>query len=98
MAEQKKKHLSKAKKINEQVEIINDVISSITGYDTSDHGEFEIKRLIKRFGFDEVYECTEIAMFTYFDETWESVEYAFNKIGGICYNRAHNIGAKKHGH
>ena len=40
------------------------------------------RKLIKKYGFQEVYTATEIA-FAKYDEPF----YAFDKIGGICYNR-----------
>lgn len=70
-----------------QTDSIDSYIKSITPWEMSDIGRADIKRLLKRFGYNEVYEATEIAFRQYYkgtDSTWGK---AFSKIGGICYNR-----------
>lgn len=65
-----------------QVDAIEACIIAITGVGLSQTGRKNTRLYIKRFGFAEVYEATEIAFNRYKD--WEN---AFGKIGGICYNR-----------
>lgn len=65
-----------------QIDQINELIQSYHPYILSDNGERKIKTLIKRFGFSEVYESFEIALNYYAD-----FDEAFEKLGGICYNR-----------
>ena len=66
-----------------QIDAVEDVIVSITGFGLSDSGRQGVSKLISRFGFSSVFSAAEIAFGRYDD--WE---YAFSKIGGICYNRA----------
>lgn len=66
-----------------QIQEINTLLQSYyVGKTLTPKGERNIRALIKRFGYLEVYESFEIALQTYND-----LEYAVNKIGGICYNR-----------
>lgn len=60
---------------------VGDKIGKI-GCSFTDSGRSKIKALIRRFGFSEVYDSTVIS----FDK-YEDLEYAFDKIGDICYNR-----------
>lgn len=66
-----------------QVDAINALIENIDGRHLNESGRKHIRSLIKRFGFTLVYEATEIAFCKYADGDW-----AFEKIGGICYNKA----------
>lgn len=66
-----------------QIDAIEEVVHSLTNYGFTETGRMNIKKLIKRFGFVAVYEAAETAFTRYQD--WE---YAFDKIGGICYNWA----------
>lgn len=70
-----------------QVDAVNDLLEATTGWPANDSGKRDISRLIERFGFEEVFNATQIAVDTYFCETEKSWEIAFSKIGGICYNR-----------
>lgn len=65
-----------------QVNFIEDYVSDKIGCSFTDSGRSKIKALIRRFGFSEVYDSTVISF-----DTYEDLEYAFDKIGGICYNR-----------
>lgn len=77
----------------EEVEIdtIEDYIESITGYSLTEEGRNIIRNVIKRFGFNEVYEATEISFFKYYNSypwhTQREFSNALRKIGGVCYNR-----------
>lgn len=58
-----------------------------TKWGITDAGKEKIRRHIRSFGFNEVYKACEIAIDQYYTGTTTSWEYAFSKIGGICYNR-----------
>ena len=66
-----------------QIDAIDALIVSMTGYSMNDTGRNNMRLYLKRFGFNEVYEATEIA-YTKYHWDWE---LAFKRIGGICYNR-----------
>lgn len=66
-----------------QIDAIEDLVAAMTGYKFTETGRRDIRKLIKRFGFPEVYEAAEISFTKY--PNWNN---AFRKIGGICYNRA----------
>ena len=76
------------KLIDSQVEAVEEMIVSLTGYGLTDHGRQRIRKLISEFGFAETYTATEISFNKYYrddrDYTWET---AFKKIGGVCFNR-----------
>lgn len=67
----------------QQIDAIDSVIKSLRNCCLKESGRQEIRRLIKIFGFDEVYKSTEIA----FSNGRYDNEYALSKIGGICWNR-----------
>lgn len=48
----------------------------------TEKGERTLRQLIKKFGYQEVYDAFDTAL-NYYD----TKEQAFSKIGGICYNR-----------
>ena len=76
----------------EQVDAINALIQKrFDGKCLNTIGRMDIKSLIKRFGFNEAYESTEIAMC---NSRYSDAEYAVSKIGGICFNRKHGIRGK----
>lgn len=58
-----------------------------TKWGLSATGILSAKKLIGRFGFNEVYTATEIAINRYYKGTESSWDNAWNKVGGICYNR-----------
>lgn len=70
-----------------EIDAIDSIFSSQTRWGISDHGRIGIRKLIKSFGFNAVYEAAEIAIDYYYDGSEESWNKAYNKIGGICYNR-----------
>lgn len=79
---------------NEQTECINELIESLTGISLTNLGKRDIKRLMSRFTFVEVYEAAEISFTKYFNieastdyQREQSFEYALSKIGGICHNK-----------
>ena len=68
----------------EQVTAIGKFIYARTEWDINSYQRADLKALIKRFGFSEVCEATEIAFSRY---CHEYISFIMNKIGGICYNR-----------
>ena len=72
---------------NKQIQALDSLIHDLSGYYTNEQGERELKKLIRRFGFDEVYTSTQISFDRYYDGSDESWETAFYRIGGVCYNR-----------
>lgn len=83
--------------VEEEIEIIRKYIGSVSDWSLTDNGKQTVRRLINRFGFDEVYESTQIAFDKYYDGTARGWDYAFGKIGGICYNRKVGRGADYYG-
>lgn len=77
--------------LNEEEEIEVDSVESLFAANTkwtfSEIGRKNVKKLIRRFGFQEVYDAAEISIFKYYDGSERSWNNTFNKIGGICYNR-----------
>ena len=73
--------------VEAEVDAINSIFCRQTKWGISDHGRIGIRKLIKQFGFNEVYEACQIAVDKYYNSTESSWNNAYNKIGGICYNR-----------
>lgn len=73
--------------VDGQIEAINDYVRHTTAFELSEQGKRNMRVLIRRFGFKEVYTAVEISFDKYYHDSQKSWEYAFNKIGGICYNR-----------
>ena len=86
-----KKELMKVRE--REVELIDELIVSLTEYHLSENGKADVRKYIKRFSFSEVYEACEIAFEKYYDSTGaeyrqrKTFDYALNKVGGICYNK-----------
>lgn len=76
-----------------QVDAIDSIFLEMFGRTLTTNGRIRIKALIKRFGFSEVCEGADIACAKY-----ETAGEAFQKIGGVCYNRKHGIGADDYGY
>ena len=75
---------------NEQAEKINELFIEKTECDLTEQGKNNIIKLIKEFGFEEVYECTIISINQYFDfshKDSDSIYKVFDYIGKICYTR-----------
>lgn len=73
--------------IDLEVDAIDSLLQRGTRWGLSENGRLTARRLIKRFGFGEVYNACEIAIMRYYTGTDASWENAWNKVGGICYNR-----------
>jgi len=72
---------------NEQIDAIDEYFESGTTAGLSDEGRQEIRKLIKKFGFEEVLESTIASVTQYYDGTPESIEKCGNYIGKICAMR-----------
>lgn len=70
-----------------QLEAIDAYLITVTGTALTEDNKRQLRIQLRRFGFQEVYTSTEIAFEKYYNDTAKSWEDAFNKIGGICYNR-----------
>ena len=73
---------------NEEIKKQQEQLLSVTGSSFSEYGRNNCKKEIKKYGFDEVYECTKISLEQYYEiGNHESVTKTFNYIGKICANR-----------
>lgn len=73
--------------IEVEIDAIDALLQSNTKWGVSDEGRRKIRRLLREFGFNEVYTACEIAIDKYYKGTVFSWQESFAKIGGICYNR-----------
>lgn len=73
-----------------QIEAINNYIASLSNWVCSDSGKAKLRKLLHQFSFEEVFEAVEISFSQYYEGDSGSWDKAFNKIGGICYNRHNN--------
>ena len=72
-----------------QLDALDDICCNLTPYSFSDSGRKKLAKLIERFGFGAVIEAVRIAFTQYESDTPDDWDYAFGKIGGICYNKTH---------
>ena len=70
-----------------EISAINKLYDKYCDWHMGSSGEHDMKKLIKRFGFDEVYNAVEISIDRYYTGSEGSWRFAFSKVGGICYNR-----------
>lgn len=80
---------------NYYVESVADVFSKRTDWDVTNSGKAEIRRWIKRFGFDEVIVSCDISLDTYYDGSVKGFDRAFDKVAGICFNRKRDSDEKR---
>lgn len=73
--------------IDQEIDYINDVLCKGKDWYLNDHGRKTIRKLIRKFGFNEVCEACYIALDQYDMDNRDGWQYGFNKIGGICFNR-----------
>lgn len=76
----------------EQVEIIADYFSEKSDFVLTDSGKRDASSYLKRFTLDEILEAIDIALDYYYDGDADSCSWAWEKVGGICYNRRKNNG------
>lgn len=73
---------------NEQIKSLYNLCCRYMGEDSYDYfKDSAMLRLIRRYGFNEVYECLEISIETYFDGYLYQIKDVLFKLGGILYNR-----------
>lgn len=73
--------------LDKQVDAIDDYLHCVSGMRANDRGRQDIKKLLNRYGFAEVTTAIEISFNRYFEGDSETWNYAFHKVGGVCYNR-----------
>lgn len=73
--------------IDLQIEAVDRMFGSDTDYVMANGGKKEMSSLLRKFGFNEVYEACQIAIRRYYKGSESSWRFMFSKIGGICYNR-----------
>lgn len=80
-----------------QIDAVEDLISKLCAEDCAftNFGRRNVAKLISRFGLDEVFTAAQIAFDRYYTGTESSWEKAFNKIGGVCYNRKYRSSPKE---
>lgn len=81
--------ISQLDEMAQMVDAANELIYTMTGYDLTDEGMKRIRMHIKKFGYESVMNAIGVAFGEYDFSTEKRWQTAFNKIGGICYNRAH---------
>lgn len=67
----------------EKIEIINQILLDKADFSLSDSGKTKTKKLIKKYGLEEVIESTNISIDQYYEESEDS-EKVFDYIGRIC--------------
>lgn len=74
---------------DDMVDKIENVLYEATKNRFSKIGRIRCLKNIKKFGFEEVYECAKISIDQYLiEDDEESISKVFDYIGKICYNRA----------
>lgn len=71
--------------MEDQIDAIDSIILKAYSFSLNSVGRNNIRILIRRFGFQQVYESMEIAA-----DKYSYVRDALQKLGGICYNRVNN--------
>ena len=78
---------------NTQVDLLNEYLVSISNWGCNEIGCARLRKLLSQFSFNEIYDAIDISFSKYYDGDDKSWNKAFNKIGGICYNRHNNKNA-----
>ena len=78
-----------------EIEAINNFIETYTEWGLGEGGKIHMRKLLKQYGFKEVYTAWEIAIDRYYNGTAWSWDNAFKKVGGICYNRKKDAESKQ---
>ena len=84
-------HTEMMKQEDQVIDLIDKKIKSLFGCTMTDYGKVLRRRDIRNFGVTEVMNAIDIAYKRYYHGTTETAEDALTKVGGICYNRKHNI-------
>lgn len=72
---------------DDMVNAVDKVFGENTKWRVSDHGKKTVRKWLKEFSLNEVLDAVEIAISTYYDDTEDGWNKAFNKVSGICVNR-----------
>ena len=75
---------------NNKIDRINDYIEKLSDWRASEVGEKTIKKWISEFPFELVLEAVDIAFEQYYDGSERSWNLAFNRVSGICANKAYD--------
>lgn len=70
-----------------KVDAVADVFLMYTGSGPNANGRRDIRKLLKKFTLEEIMDAAEISINAYYTGSEKSWEYAFSKMGGVCYNR-----------
>lgn len=73
--------------IQSEIDFIDNLLLTRTQWGMSDCGRNNMRKIITKFGFNEAYDACQTAIDQYYNGSEKSWQYAFSKIGGICYNR-----------
>ncbi len=85
-----KKELVKYEK--DQIEMISDYLGDVSDYTLTERGKARAKHLLRQFSMPEILEAIDISFYQYYDGSDRSWDEAWQKVGGICYNRRQNNG------
>lgn len=72
---------------DKEVDIINSRLKSIANCCASEIGEKKIRGWLKKYDLSLILDAIDISFDKYYDGSDESRGDAFNKIGGICFNK-----------
>lgn len=72
-----------------QIDKVEELISTLSDYGLSKTGRENVRKYIRKFGYETVMDATRISFTQYDHETKDEFEFAFRKIGGICYFKTH---------
>lgn len=72
-----------------KIERIEGMIDKLTAFGLTDDGREMLREYLSKFEFHVVAKATRIAFERYPHSTLDEWEYAFRKIGGICFNLTH---------
>lgn len=78
---------SLAQEIEDEIDSIDSLLCKQTKWGMNEFGRVAIRKLIKKFGYNETYDACQTAIDQYYDGTEASWRRGFKMIGGICYNR-----------
>ena len=77
----------------EKAKQAEDYFGKLTGLKGNEKVTVKLEKLIREFGLPNVLTSMEISCSQYFDGSIEGANTAFDKIGGICYNRQNDKNA-----
>lgn len=77
----------------EKVDIAVDAFTTYTDFQPNEIGKARLSKLVREFDLPIVLDALEIAHSQYFEGDQWSAEKMLDKLGGICYNKAHKKNA-----